>query len=116
MEDKVTKSDSKETTPQDSRRSTNGQSGSQAQGSAVHAEERSYQASIYSGEKATIPNGLAKKVRHLEQAFSKLSEKDGMETNVWLLIQAENQGDKERAGAYIDINEDVRRAFFSERD
>src|SRR5215217_5545982 len=105
-----------EATPEDTPRVSTGQHSPKARGSVVPTGERSYRASIYPGTDSTIPTGLAKLVRRLERDFSKRSKENGMTTHVWLLIQAKNEGDNARAGAYYDLNEDVRRAFFAERD
>jgi hypothetical protein len=118
MSDKATKSRSEEATAQDNRQSTEAPSspkaqGSKAQGSKAPSKQRSYTASIYPGEKATIPTVLAKSVRRLEKLFS---EETNISTQVWLLIQPGKREDEGRPGAYAELNTEVRRAFFSQRD
>jgi hypothetical protein len=113
MNKEAAKDQSAEVVAQNDRRAPEEQRTARARRSRTQSE-RSYTASIYSsGGDSTIPTGLAKGVRRLEKAFS---EENGMTTHVWLLIQAETKGDKTRTGAYADLDEDVRKAFFSERD
>lgn len=116
MNTKATKNGPGEGTPEDSPQVSTRQDSPEARGSVVPSGERSYRASIYPGTDSTIPTGLAKLVRRLERDFSKLSKENGMTTHIWLLIQTKNEGDNARAGAYADLNEVVRRAFFTERD
>ena len=94
--------------------STKGQSGeAPAQSEESSRPEQSYTASIYPGESGTIPPDLAQASRRLEEIFS---EESGMPTQLWLLIQSGKGENRVRKGAYADLNKNVRRAFFSQRE
>ena len=116
MNTEATKNGPGEATPEDTPQVSTRQNSLKARESVVPSGERSYRASINLGTDSTIPTGLAKLVRRLERDFSRLSKENGMTTQVWLLIQTKNEGDDARTGAYNDLNEDVRRAFFTERE
>jgi hypothetical protein len=99
-------------TANDDRQSTEGQSSTKVQESTRSLKERSYTASLYPGQASTIPNKLADAILRLEEIFSRESE---VTTHVWLLVQGGKGEDKARTEEYGDINEKVRRKFFSER-
>jgi hypothetical protein len=85
----------------------------QAQSEGSPQPEQSYTASIFPGENATISADLAQAVRRLEEV---LSEEAEMTTQIWLLIQPGKNENEVRKGAYADLNRNVRRAFFSQRE
>lgn len=93
---------------------TTGQLGeAPAQSEERSRPEQSYTASIYPGKSGTIPPDLAQASRRLEEIFS---EESGMATQVWFLVQPGKGENRDRKGAYADLNKNVRRAFFSQRE
>jgi len=67
----------------------------------------------YAGKKSTIPTELARAVLDLETLFT---DETKITTQVWLLVQPGKKEHEGRPGAYAELNKDVRRAFFTQRD
>jgi hypothetical protein len=109
-----------EVTGEENYQSTQGPIIPEDQGSTASSEVKHYTASIYSGyagKKSTIPTDLAQSVLDLEELFTN-DTKNGTKiaTQVWLLVQPGKKEHESRPGAYAELNKDVRRAFFSQRD
>jgi hypothetical protein len=113
MNNKPTKDQAEEATTLSDQQSAKKPSNSKAQGAKTPSQKRKYTASIYPGKKSTIPTALAQAVRRVEKCFD---EETDMTTQVWLLIQPGKRENEGRTGAYADLNQSVRRAFFSQRD
>jgi hypothetical protein len=117
MEEEATRDQSIETAAQNSRQAAESKSDTRTQRPRAKVKKSAHQqpgytATIFPGDRSTIPPELAEVVLHLETA---MSEQSTTTTHIWLLIQSGKGEVEAGVGGYGDLNEDVRREFFSRR-
>jgi hypothetical protein len=113
MNNEATNGRTGEATSQGNCQSTEETSSPNAQGSEASSGAQKYTASIYPEDKSTIPPALARAVLRLEDFYK---ENETLTTQVWLLVQPGKGEDGVSTGRYAELNKDVRRAFFSQRE